>query len=726
MTDSREATLTIKPHLFGTSGIRGIFSSTVVIDPVADFINGNVLTPALACLLADAMSGLYRESGNVWPVEIWRDVRPSGEALVQALLHGFRIHRIDTIYRGIAPTTLYSARSDRWVIVVTASHNPAAFNGLKIFHEGRPLEKNLEAQIETFMGGNAKKSYPDPIDIDLRPEPAVIAETRDLQTQHLTSEVPLDRLRSDFAGDIGNLFLPLDLAYGASACPTGDSGKILELSPSMGILLSLGFPVVGYGCTQDPVRTNEQIGAAYAYGETSDQPGAHEMAAFSRGESGYGSPAERIVFWPGEQQFLADEIFPPKTEGRTSDLVYRVENDTTKAAAEVTVMHIDHPCFPEPVKTAVEMELFRRKPLPGFMVDCDADRILVTTPRLAMTSIPYLTGDGMIRFFAETSPPDTWDEVAFTIESGLSVDVALDRIVHKRKSIGIRHFDIRKVTVGDRAIIDCFLDAGPGKRMGGEPSGHMIFDSCCGSRHHLIDDPFVTYFLLLNQLRELDSDLDQVMERLFDDVPEVYCARKPDARCESGLTQSEKNRLELWENTTWGLLSSYARSFIPEYVVMFSAPAGDFWDWGLPERIDMSEQWKQLEKGSLGILADGWRMPLARVRFRAGGLLEASLYLDPRSWAGPEVIRIEFFAGLEGKEMQRIGEGVFRNSGTGPKNAGYHKIWIKHPVSGKILPHSKLVRILNELAICRAAFTDRYVMQVLREGKTRGLSASGH
>ena len=113
---------------------------------------------------------------------------------------------------------------------------------------------------------------------------------RDIQLDYLIQNTPVHELRSGYSQQRDLYFLPLDLAHGAAACPVDADEKILSLSPQIALLLTLGLPIVGFGCSQDPILTNDRIGAAYAYGETSVQPLKSEMIAFSRGEYGYGMP----------------------------------------------------------------------------------------------------------------------------------------------------------------------------------------------------------------------------------------------------------------------------------------------------------------------------------------------------------------------------------------------------------------------------------------------------
>jgi len=94
--------------------------------------------------------------------------------------------------------------------------------------------------------------------------------------------------------------------------------------------------------------------------------------------------------------------------------------------------------------------------------------------------------------------------------------------------------------------------------------------------------------------------------------------------------------------------------------------------------------------------------------------MDVSLYLDPRPWAGPEVIRIGFRMTRPAGDSVVVGEGVFRNSGTSPKNAGYHKLWPENPLTREAISEDTLIRGLKELAARRADFTNEYVENRIR------------
>ncbi len=112
--------------MFGTSGIRGIY--------------GKDITEELALKI-----------GNVFSKDtlfVARDLRQSGITLSIAVAAGALAAGSDVIDIGIAPTpTLaYAAKKGRG-IMVTASHNPPEYNGLKLVENAKEIGKNLEQEV---------------------------------------------------------------------------------------------------------------------------------------------------------------------------------------------------------------------------------------------------------------------------------------------------------------------------------------------------------------------------------------------------------------------------------------------------------------------------------------------------------------------------------------------------------------------------------------------------
>jgi phosphomannomutase len=123
-------------ELFGTAGIRG---------PVAD-----VVTPELALAVARAVG---RDGDEV---VLGRDGRVTGPALVAAVAAGVTSAGADLVRLGRVPTAAlaYASRGRRGVMV-TASHNPPADNGIKCFVDGREYEREAERRVEARVTENA-------------------------------------------------------------------------------------------------------------------------------------------------------------------------------------------------------------------------------------------------------------------------------------------------------------------------------------------------------------------------------------------------------------------------------------------------------------------------------------------------------------------------------------------------------------------------------------------
>lgn len=109
----------MKPRVFGISGLRGIV--------------GTELTPESACRVAAAFGRFIDRDGRA--VCVGRDTRPSGAMLLSAAASGLLSVGTDVEDLGICPTptVLMRVRSGRRAggIVVTASHNPEPWNGMK-------------------------------------------------------------------------------------------------------------------------------------------------------------------------------------------------------------------------------------------------------------------------------------------------------------------------------------------------------------------------------------------------------------------------------------------------------------------------------------------------------------------------------------------------------------------------------------------------------------------
>ena len=148
--------------LFGTDGIRGVANTELT--PELAFKLGRaiiatlpeeafILRPADDCVQDCAfIERQYRRPR----VLIGRDTRRSGKMLEGALAAGLTSAGADAILAGIVPTPAVSLLMDgkRFDagIVISASHNPPEYNGMKVFLGcGKKLSDEQEAQIEELL-----------------------------------------------------------------------------------------------------------------------------------------------------------------------------------------------------------------------------------------------------------------------------------------------------------------------------------------------------------------------------------------------------------------------------------------------------------------------------------------------------------------------------------------------------------------------------------------------
>jgi phosphoglucosamine mutase len=137
---------------FGTDGVRGVANAE--------------LTPELALALGRAAARVL--GGDRFA--IGRDTRRSGPLLESALAAGLAAEGIDVVSLGVAPTpevAWWSVTEGAPAAVVSASHNPFADNGIKLFSAGGrklpdAVEERLEAELDALLsdGGSGGRAAP--------------------------------------------------------------------------------------------------------------------------------------------------------------------------------------------------------------------------------------------------------------------------------------------------------------------------------------------------------------------------------------------------------------------------------------------------------------------------------------------------------------------------------------------------------------------------------------
>jgi phosphoglucosamine mutase len=164
---------------FGTDGVRGVV--------------GEDLTADLVERLGKAAT-LWSKGGRVF---VGRDTRGSGPELEEAFARGVVEAGGNAVLAGVLPTPAVALLALDLGVVVSASHNPPEYNGLKFFdHDGQKLsdasEEEIEALFETGGPGGGEVDY---VDV-----------ANDSYLEHIT-----DRFGSDLSG----LRVAVDCANGA-------------------------------------------------------------------------------------------------------------------------------------------------------------------------------------------------------------------------------------------------------------------------------------------------------------------------------------------------------------------------------------------------------------------------------------------------------------------------------------------------------------------------------
>lgn len=123
-------------NLFGTSGVRGIANEKI--------------TPELALNLAKSLSAVLDDPREVL---IGRDTRLSSKMIEDALVAGFLSAGLNVKKIGIAPTPVIGFSVSKTEVdagvMITASHNPPEYNGIKFFDSrGMALTPEKERKIE--------------------------------------------------------------------------------------------------------------------------------------------------------------------------------------------------------------------------------------------------------------------------------------------------------------------------------------------------------------------------------------------------------------------------------------------------------------------------------------------------------------------------------------------------------------------------------------------------
>ena len=216
---------------FGTDGIRG----TVGQPP---------LTPDFVLQLANAVGRVLKKDHDRPTVLIGKDTRISGYMFESALESGFNAAGVDVVLLGPLPTpaVAYLTRAQRATlgVVISASHNPFADNGIKFFSaQGNKLPDAWELAVEQALA-----------------EPLVCVPSDKLgkaSRLHDAAGRYIEFCKSTFSPSMSlrGCKIVVDAAHGAA----------YQIAPA--VLHELGAEVISLGCSPDGLNINREVGATH-------------------------------------------------------------------------------------------------------------------------------------------------------------------------------------------------------------------------------------------------------------------------------------------------------------------------------------------------------------------------------------------------------------------------------------------------------------------------------
>jgi phosphoglucosamine mutase len=225
------------PRLFGTDGVRGLAN----VDLTADLALG--LAQATAVVLGQGRSAEARRAAGKRPVAVLaRDPRVSGDFLAAAVASGLASSGVDVRdeegrSRGRDDAGVQHIDAD-FGVMISASHNPAPDNGIKIFARGgRKLPDEVEARIEQYL-----------TEPNLAPTGAGVgrirrfADAEDRYVVHLLASLP---------HRLDGIHVVLDCAHGAAA------GVSPEVFRDAGATLTI------IGNDPDGMNINDGVGSTH-------------------------------------------------------------------------------------------------------------------------------------------------------------------------------------------------------------------------------------------------------------------------------------------------------------------------------------------------------------------------------------------------------------------------------------------------------------------------------
>lgn len=213
--------------LFGTDGVRGVYEKELTLE--------------LAFGLGQAGATVLGKNAHRPRIVIGMDTRVSGKALESALTEGIMSVGGEVLLAGVLPTPAIAViareiKADAGV-VISASHNPYEFNGIKFFNgQGFKLPDAVEEEIE---------------DIILNKREVQFMEGGSCSQLENPAQLYLDHIIKSISNDLSDLKIVMDCANGSAYSIAPDFFK------------SLGAEVISIGIRPDGKNINMGCGSTH-------------------------------------------------------------------------------------------------------------------------------------------------------------------------------------------------------------------------------------------------------------------------------------------------------------------------------------------------------------------------------------------------------------------------------------------------------------------------------
>jgi len=235
-------------RLFGTDGVRGVAGEDLTAQLAMD-----VSRAAASVLHGTGAFAAAEEAGRRPLAVVGHDPRASGEFLEAAVVAGLAASGVDVLRLGVIPTPavafLTRDLDADLGVMLSASHNPAPDNGIKLFGRGGfKLPDAVEDEIEAHLGMPPRRRSDLPAGFGRVTE---AGPERDRYLTHLLASVPRPAPDGHPAALLAGLTVVVDSAHGAAA---GFAPELLRRA---------GAEVIAIGAEPDGYNINSGCGSTH-------------------------------------------------------------------------------------------------------------------------------------------------------------------------------------------------------------------------------------------------------------------------------------------------------------------------------------------------------------------------------------------------------------------------------------------------------------------------------